>query len=283
MITANGELHIKRYMAKYVPSIAQSVAIGIGTRAESTVDTRLDFEVGRADITLTAFDFANDQLVFKAPMPEDFGGVVNEVAIYSTSANEVAGGYGSQMITSFDSDSEIWIDPVSLAASAFSTNNTRLGNDSLRQNPAASASMTAAQQDIFLDLGGYSGADKFLLALNAENNFTSNIRVQFMTDTANYYYVDFGSQSAGYHIKEVAKAAASVQGTPDWSDISELRITTTSTAGGSAAVTLDGLRIEDEDSINTDYVMVARKVLAAPFVKQEGKIQNIEFRMEVNV
>ena len=133
MITTEGKTHIKRYLAGFVPSIAQSLAFGIGDKAEAVGDTRLHFEADRVDIALTSYDFVNDRLVFKASFPTDFEGTIYEVGIFSSAINEVAGEFGSRLLASFDSASEEWLDATSGAAGTYFTGTTsRIKPDSLR-------------------------------------------------------------------------------------------------------------------------------------------------------
>lgn len=284
MITTDGKLHIKRFLAGQVPAIAQSIAFGVGNKAEAVGDTKLQFEAGRVDIALTSFDFVNNRLIYKAQLPDDFSGSIYEAAIFSTSADDVAGQFGSRLLASFESDTEDWLDPSTGTAPTYVTGGTsRIGTASMRQAPAASASETDAMNQLALDLSGYSGNDKFVFAFNVGNANTASIRFRFMTDASNYYDILLGAQSSGYKVVEVAKSAATVTGAPKWESITEIRVITTSTAGGASAVDFDGIRIEDSDTINPNYVMVAREMLATPFIKEEGKIQEIEFALDVNV
>ena len=282
MITADGKLHVKRYMAGYVPAIAQSIAFGIGTTAEASTDTKLQFEVSRSDIVLTAYDFTTDRLVFKAAVPEEFGGVINEVALYSVASNASAGEYGSQLITTFDSDTEQWIDATTLSDPAYTTT-ARIGADSLNHTPAASTTQTSSLSDVSLDLGGYSGNDRFVLAFNVNNANTSGIKFRFLTDATNYYDISLGAQTAGYKVVEVAKSAAVATGAPDWSSITQLAVLTTSKSTGASDIDYDAIRIEDMDTINPNYVMVNRKVLGTPFVKSEGVVQEIEVSLSISI
>lgn len=262
--------------------LAQSIAFGVGGKAEAVGDTKLQFEVGREDITLTAYDFVNDKLIFKAPVSDDFAGTIYEVALYSLPQDIVAGEFGSRLLTTFDSATESWADPGTAAVSAFSTT-TRIGADALTQSPAASASKTDALTEVTLDLSGYSAADKIALAYNVGNANTASVKVLFLTDAANYYTFTATAPAAGYNVLEATKGSAVATGTPNWSNITEIRVTTTSTSGGASLVTFDGLRIEDVDSANPDYVMISRELLTTPFVKQEGKAQEIEFSLNVTV
>src|SRR6476469_6797323 len=121
MITQQGVTYIKRYLAGFVPSMAQSIAFGLGNRAESNTDTKLQFEVERVDINLTSYDFVNNKLIFKAELPDDFQGQIYEVGLFSQPSNAVAGEFGSKMLSSFDSFDEGWTVDATGVASTFAT------------------------------------------------------------------------------------------------------------------------------------------------------------------
>jgi hypothetical protein len=283
MIVTNGKIRIKRYLAGYTPVLARSIAFGIGGTAENVNDTKLQFEVGRSDIALIAYDFVNDELIFKADVDAAIGGKIYEAALYSASTNDAAGRFGSRLLTTFDEDLEGWVDATSGVDATYSPTNTRIGTASLNHNPAASGTKTDALSQIFLDFSGNSGADKFVFAFNVNNAFVSSMRFRFLTDASNYYEFALGPQTTGYKIVEATKSSATVTGTPSWDNITEMRVSTTSTSGGAASVDFDGIRIDDEDTLNQDYVMISREVLASPFTKQEGSSQEIEFSLDVNV
>lgn len=282
MITTGGKLHIKRALAGYVPAVAQSIAYGIGTKALAVGDTRLQFEVGRADVISTTLDLVNNRIIYKATIPSDVDALISELAIFSAPADAVAGEFASRLISTFDSDTEDWTDSGG-TASVFSTTTSRIGSDSLRQTPAASGSRTDYLNQIALDLSGYSNSDLFIFAFNVGNAFTSSLRFRFLTDASNYYDFTFGAQTTGYKFLELAKSAATATGAPDWSAITAIQVTTNSTAGGASQVDFDGIRIEDVDTINPEYVMVSRSLQAPTFVKEEGKTEDVEFSLGVSV
>lgn len=281
MITTEGKIHLKRYLAGYVPAIAQSIAFGIGPKAEASGDTYLNFEIDRADILLTTYDFVNNKLIFKAAVPTEFAGIIYETALLSQRTNALSGEYGSRLLSSFDSDTEVWT--TGGVAATYTTSNTRLGADSLSHTPALSTTTTSQLAELVLDFSGNSGNDKFILAYNVGNANTSNIQVRMMTDASNYYNFSLGAQTAGYKVTEFAKSTATVTGTPSWANITMIQILTTSGAGGASAVNYDGLRIEDVDTINPDYVLVSRELLASPFTKELGKANEIEFTLDVTI
>jgi hypothetical protein len=278
MLTTEGKNQIRRYLAGYVPAIAQTVVYGIGNTAESPSDIALDLEVARAPITHTYYDFATNKLVYKAGVPDDYTGKIYEVGLYSLLNDPTSGEYGSRLITTFDSDSEDWVD-LSDVASGFGSVSTRVGIDSLYHNPTSAATMTSTLKNIDLDFSGNSAADKFTFALNVATTAPSNITVRFMTDASNYYSYSLAT-AVGYKLIKATKGSASVTGAPNWANITEIRIITTA-AAGTANVEFDAIRIEDVDSVSLDYILVARKVLAVPFTKTDGMSQDTEFSLDV--
>lgn len=281
MLTTEGKLHIKRYLAGYVPVIAQSMSFGIGTSAESLSDIALQLESTKASINLTAYDFALNKLVYKAAVPEEYIGKIYEVGIYSLEVDPAAGEFSSRTLTTFDSATEDWKD--SGVDSVFSMTNARIGGDSLSHTPAISGFITSTLSNISIDLSGYSSADTFNFAFNAGNAHTTNIRYRFLTDASNYYDFNTSAQSSGYKVLEFTKGSAAPNGSPDWSNITEIQVTTTSSGGGSASVEHDAIRIEDKDAASLDYILIARKVLASPVTKVPGMSLDVEFTLDVSI
>lgn len=284
MLTTEGKRYIKRYMAGQVPSIAESIAVGVSSAAESLTDATLGFEVSRSNITVTSYDFVNDRLVFKAAEAELLGGGIYELALFSKPVNTLAGDYASRLIASFDSSTETWVDASTSADDVYSATNSRIGPDGLSHTPAASATKTSSMRGLQLDLSGNSNGDLFKFAYNVGNAFTASIQFRFMTNASNYFTYNTGAQTAGYKLTSVAKASLTVTGAPNWNNITEIQVSTTSTSGGASAILLDGIRLEDVDTINPDYVLVARKVLATPQTGiQRGRVQNLEYSLNINV
>jgi hypothetical protein len=283
MITTAGKLQIKNYLAQFSPSIAQSIAFGIGSRAETITDVSLQCEVVRNSINLTSYDFVGDRLVFRATLPADFIGTIYEVGLYSLSEDPTAGNYGSRNITTFDSATESWVDPADGVTPPTYTTTARVGADSLNHTPAASATMTDSLRGLTLDFSGNSAADVFLIAFSNANTNTSSVVVRFLTDASNYYSTTISSPVAGYTISEIQKGSFVVTGTPDWSNITEIQVATTSKSSGASNVSYDAIRVEDRDSINPDYVLVAREVLTTPITSIDGQAQDLEFSLAVTI
>lgn len=286
MITTEGKNHIRRYLAQYTPSIAQSVAFGIGATAESLADTSLALEVVRSPINLITYDFATNKLVYKASIPDDYVGKVYEVGLYSLDVDPAAGGFGSRIITTFDSVTESWVDPTDgTTPAAYTAVATRVGANSLSLTPLTSATMTETLRSLTLDLSGNSASDSIIVALNVGNANTDSVTIKFMTDAANYYSYTLGTtvSTAGYKVASFAKGSAVVTGTPDWGNITEIQVSATSAGTGASDIEMDAIRVEDRDTGNLDYVLVARKVLASPVTKVDGQALDLEFTLDITL
>lgn len=266
-----------------MPAIAQSVVFGIGNRAEALADIALQMEVAKSPINLVSYDFVNNKIVYKASIPDEYVGKIYEVGVYSLETDPSAGDFASRTITTFDSGTEDWVVSGTSTPATYGSTNTRVGNDSVVLTPAASATSTVALQNMALDLSGYSTADTLNFAFNVGNANTSAVRFRFLTDGANFYDFNLGAQTAGYKITEVSKGSATVTGTPNWSNITEIQVTVTSGAGGASSVDLEAVRIEDKDSASLDYILISRKVLASPVTKVAGQAQDVEFTLDVAV
>lgn len=277
MITAKGRTFIKRFLAGQSGTLVGAISVGIGSAATTLNDERMQFEIARVPVIVTDYDFANDQLIFKGTLDEEVEGVINEVGIWTAEVNSAAGNQESRLITTFDSETEEW------DIETFDTANTRIGVDSLKHTPAASGTSTSILTGISLDLGDYSSLDTIILAFYVGNANTASVKVRFRTDEANYYEFTSNTPSSGYKFVSFAKGTATAVGVPNWSDINEIEIVTTATAGGSASVQFDGLRIEDVDTISIEYGLIARFVPGAPIVKQEGIVRDIEYALPVNI
>lgn len=274
MITNDGKLRIRRWLPGGGSNIASTIVVGVGSTAEAAGDTRLVFEVARVPVDIISYDNVNNLLIFKGALDAAMVGKIYEIGLYTQPVNTVAGGYGSRLLTSFDQATETWTNAT------WDTTNVRIGTDSLKQAPTASTTVTSVL-NTSLDLSGYSGADLFLLAYNVENANVSSIALRFKTDSSNYYTFTISNPSSGYAVSSFAKSTATVTGTPNWSNITSVEVATTAKAAGTAPVEFDGLRVEDIDSINPEYVMVAREVPASPITKVSGLVHEIEYGVPV--
>ncbi|AXH67258.1 minor tail protein [Streptomyces phage Wofford] len=265
MITTQGKSIIFRYLAGYIPRIAESIAIGVGNSAASVNDTVLNFETNRVLIAITSADIVNDKIVFKGIIPQEFVGKIHEVGLWYGSPAQSAG--ASSIIVDFDSTTEEW------DTGTWNTSLARIGTDALQLAGGESSSLP----EIALDLSGYSDADFMSLAYNADATITG-ITVTFKTDDDNYYSYTF-TPSSGYNVRKFGKTAMTATGTPNWEDITTITVS----AAGTGNAVFDGIRAEDNDTISNDYALVARTVLSIPKTKTDDSEMDIEYALEINI
>lgn len=266
------------------------MVFGVGTRTAVGGDAALQFETLRSEINSIVYDFAANQLIYKATLPAEFSGVINEIGLYSAFEDSQAGASGSRLLSDIN-EGEGWVNTGTTTLSTFlvdldtDLNRTfpRLGTSGLRQQPAASGTANDSLTNLVLDLSAYSSADFIVAALNVGNANTSSVTVRFMTDASNYYSFNVASGGAGYKVFEFLKGGATVTGSPDWAAITEIRLSTNSSGGGASDVVWDGLSLIDNDTANLDYLLVARKVLPSPKVVAANQSQEIEFALDVSV
>lgn len=275
MITEKGKIHIKRYLAGQATGIGRAIALGIGDSAESPNSTSLDYEILRAEVYLVSYDFVNDRLVFKATLPEWVAGSIYEVGLWTEYIDPDRGGFGSRNLVSFNA-SEFWTNAV------YTTSSTRVGESSLSQTANSGMQVTSAASGLLLDFSGNSGADEFKFAFNVTGSYTSEIRYRFLTDASNRYEFTLPAQTAGYHIVSVPKVNAAVTGAPDWASITSIEVQSNA-SGGTGTVEFDGIRIEDRDGLNPEYLLIAREVPSSHYIKELGRAQDIEFAISVNI
>lgn len=277
MITDEGRTYIKRYLAGQVGAIAESIVFGAGATAPAATDTVLNFELERVNVRLVAYDFYADKLVFKGTLPEEFSGTVYEIGLYSQTANSAAGAYGSRMLLSFESVDENW------SNATWTGTNARFGDEAMMHAPTASASIVGSLTDLLIDISGNSNADNISIAYYVSNANCASITLRFKVDASNYAAYTITSPPAGYNISTLSKGSATITGTMDWGNIAIVDVVTTAKSAGSTQVTYDGVRIEDADTDNPDYVLVAREVLATPYTKAAGTAEEVEFSIGVSI
>ena len=273
LITNAGKKAIVDYLAGYVGRLAGSLAVGIGSAAASVNDTSLQFEVNRPKVELSSADYANFGVVFKAQLPAELAAVIYEVGAYSGS--EALSEFDSRMLLDFDQNLDAW------SAGSFTTTNSRLGS-ALTLSAAASTTTTSNLTGISFDLSGYSAADQFTFVYRANNAFVSAIGIRLKTDASNYFTYNIATPTSGtYALTTFNKSAMVATGTPDWSNITQAEVYVTATAGGTASVDFEGLRIEDRDSYREENVLVSRSVLGTPVTTVTGIPMDIEYSITI--
>lgn len=272
LITTEGKRAILRYLAGHSGAIARSLCVGTSNVAANVADTKLGFEVARANISVFSPDYLTQRVVYKTTLPTNSAFAIYEIGALSGDENDNSG----SLIMSFDSLAEPWTNVT------FVPDTNRIGGDDARVSAAVSATTTAALTELGLDFSKYRDSDKFTLAYEPGANVAS-IKVRFLTSTGNFYEYTIPTVTAGYKVATWNKSAMTATGAPAWNNIISAEISVTATAGGAATADFDGLRMDVTADTAFDNVLISRTVLGAPVVKLAATQMDIEYALDVTI
>lgn len=269
-------------MAGYVPAIARSMVFGVGDTASNVADTHLDYEVSRNNINMVSYDFVNNQLIFRADVPTNMVGKIYEIGLDSSLSGDQSAARGLDL-AKFIPD-EAWVESTGIPSTFVDSANSRIGGKLLAHAPAALASQISILPTT-IELDRFSSVDTLFLLVNVVGTNTASIQIEFHTSPTAYYTFNItsGVNTAGYKKLAMNKSTATQISNPDWNDINEIRVITTSGSGGASNIGFDGLRFEDNDISTLEEVLVARKVLSVPFDTTQGMSQSCEYRMDIGI
>lgn len=276
LITTEGKRLILRYLAGQAPDLGGAIGLGVGTTAASVADSRLTFEVDRATVTLKNADYNGNVVIFKTTIPQESIYKIYEACLWSTSSS-VDTEFESRILSTFDLDVESWSN-MSVDSSI-----ARTSADSGRVDAGASATVSA-RLIVETDLDGYSNNDSFLLAFQKVNANITDLSLVFENETGGSFKLtkSITALPIGYNILAFNKGEFVPTGNISWDAITKFGVDVK--AGVSAGyVILDGIRVEDLDTVSLDHVMVSRSVLAAPLTKTAIAPMDIEYALEFNV
>lgn len=298
MITKFGKRFLTSYIAGNSDFSNKDLALGIATAtnmSEADTNTRLGFEFYRLPVSLNSINIQPDGLggfdyfaIYKATIPQDISGVISEIGLYPSSRKST-NVYDSKFITSFENNIN-WLDSSGynpqLKMNTTSPVFTAKIGDSMVQwdvNTSTSKEYTNALSNI--DLSGYSVNDSLTIAYKKSDNNVTKIRVKFYSSDTQYYYGDFTPDSGtGDKIQSISMSSvfSNISATaPDPTNITKVGVEVTAGASGPTTVYFDGLRINDEDTFDPDYGLIARSVLATPLEKPSGRPVDIEYKLQL--
>jgi len=297
MITKFGKRFFTNYIAGNVTFLTKDIALGIGSTTPDTSgnDTRLDFEFYRLPATLGSMDIQpngsggfNYYAVYKATIPQDISGVVSEIGLYPGTRASI-NNYDSKFITSFENNVN-WFDssnnnPQLKANSTTEPFLSKIGESMVQFDVLTSTSKEYQNSIVSLDLSGYSVNDSLTLAYKKKDNNVTNIRIKLYSSDTQYYYVDFTPTSGtGDKIQEVSMGTLfgnTSTVVPDATSIIKIGVEVTAGSGGPTTVYFDGLRVNDEDTFDPIFGLIARSLLTTPLQKPSGRPVDIEYRLKL--
>jgi hypothetical protein len=290
MITKFGKRFLTSYLAGGSAFPAQEMAFGIDSTAvnASGNDTRLGFEFYRFPVSLATIDIQTDSngdstyaVVYKTTVPQDVAGIIKEVGLYPSSKQSL-NATDSKFITDFENNM-LWFDADLYNPQLVTTPTPRVGATMFKVQSVSNSSKEFISKVDTFNLAGYSANDTITLAYNQEDNNLSSIKIKFYSSDTDYLYTTFNNfSSTGEAIKKAALSTLAISGNPDSTSIIKVGVEVAAKSSGNTVVYLDGLRINDEDTFDPKYGIIARSVLSSPLTKLAGRPVDIEFRLALN-
>ena len=283
MITKFGKRFLSNFVAGNSSLASKEMALGIATSVEyglSDTNSRLGFEFYRVPIRLGGIDIDTSvspvkyTVIYSATIPTNIAGKINEIGIYpgqSYSKNL----YESKFISNFELPYK-WSPEPALDQTTY-----RVGDSSLTftSNAAAEREYTYDLGDI--DLSGYNPSDTLSFSYKANDANLSSLKVRLYSSDTDYLQFTFTGHSVGYNIKNLNMSAGVSTGTFNSQSVVKLGIVVTPTSA-QTSVSMDGLRINDEDTFDPEYGLIARSILDSTMIKVIGREAAIEFKLDLS-
>lgn len=283
MITKFGKRFLTNFIAGNLIFNPKDMALGIATNLEyplADTNSRLGFEFYRVPITTGGINIDASSspttytVIYSATLPTDIAGKINEIGIYSGNSSSV-NLYSSQFLSNFDFQYQ-W-----LPTPTTDQDNYRVGDSSL----IFTSNNTTAQEYKFdlgsTDISGYSPSDSLSFAYKVNNENLSSLKVRLYSSTLNYIEFTFTGHSVGYNLKSVNMSSGVTSGTFDPTSVSTIGIIVTPTSAQSS-VSVDALRINDEDTFDPESGLIARSILDSTMIKVIGREAAIEFKLDLS-
>lgn len=283
MITRFGKRFLTDFIAGNSSFVNKEMAVGICNNSEyalSDTNSRLGFEFYRAPIRFGGIDIDTSvtptkyTVIYTATLPTNISGKINEIGIYPGSRKS-QNLFDSKFITDFELPYE-WTPTPDI-----DQNNYRVGDSSLTFASNGSSSQEYKYQLGSFDLSGYSLLDTLTFSYRVNDANLSNVKIRFYTSQNDYYEFLFNQHSVGNNVKELPMSSMTTVGSPSKSNISTLGVVVTPTSS-QCSVSVDGLRINDEDTFDPTYGLIARSILTSTMEKVLGREATIEYKLDLS-
>ena len=282
MITRFGKRFLSNFVAGNSSFSSKEMALGIATETEYPLldtNSRLGFEFYRVPIRQGGIDIdasvspTKYTVIYSATIPTNIAGNINEIGIYSgesVSRNL----YGSKFISNFELPYE-WSPEPTLDQSDY-----RVGDSSL----LFTSNGTEAKEYTYLldsmDVSGYNPSDTMSFSYKVNDTNLSSLKVRLYSSDTDYLEFTFTGHSVGYNIKNLDMSEGVSSGTFNSQSVVKLGIVVTPTSA-QTSVSMDGLRINDEDTFDPEYGLIARSILDSTMIKVIGREASIEFKLDL--
>jgi len=283
MITKFGKRFLSNFVAGNSSLDSKEMALGIATNAEyalSDTNSRLGFEFYRVPIRQGGIDVDTSvspvkyTVIYSATIPTNIAGKINEIGIYpgqSYSRNL----YDSKFISNFELPYKWSPEP------ALDQTNYRVGDSSLIFTSNAAAAREYTYLFDSMDVSGYNPSDTLSFSYKVNDANLSSLKVRLYSSDTDYLQFTFTGHAVGYNVKSLLMSAGVSTGTFNAQSVIKLGIVVTPTSA-QTSVSMDGLRINDEDTFDPEYGLIARSLLDSTMIKVIGREAAIEFKIDLS-
>jgi hypothetical protein len=283
MITKFGKRFLTNFVAGNSSLSSKEMAIGIANSTEyplADTNSRLGFEFYRVPIRQGGIDIdatsspTKYTVIFSATLPTNIAGKINEIGIYSgqSSARNI---YDSKIISNFELPYQWTPEP------ALDQVNSRVLDSSLTFTSDGSSSREYNYPILDLDISGYNPLDTMCLSYRTNDVNLSSIKVRLYSSELDYIEFEFDDHSLGDNVKSLYMSEGVTTGTFNSQSIINLGVIITPTTSPTS-VSMDGLRINDEDTFDPEYGLIARSILDSTMIKVVGREAAIEFKLDLS-
>lgn len=292
-LTELGRSLIIKNMIGLLPNLVDSISYGISSSpnvlnsaSTSILDKSLGFELGRTKVIAGSFEVAsaNNRLVFQGEIIDPYQYEIREVAIFPPGNVNSTISLDGSLLFDFDLIDDFIKYGSAVSASLTQSSSARIGTTTLSVPISGNGTTDYIEKitndQFFNQINNYSSQDVFKVSLFKTSLTSASLVTRFQSDSLNYYDVVFAVPSAsGYHIVQALKGAATIVGSPEWDNITSVKIWNPSTS----VLNIDALKIDTGSYISdTNFGMISRAVLPQPINKPASIPLVIEYSLLVN-
>lgn len=295
LITTYGKRYITSLLAGLNLSTGKDIAFGIGQTAETSDDTRLEFEFYRIPVSLGSIDIDTTvdptayTAIYKTTIPADVSGVISEIGLYPSTRSSI-NNFDSRFISDFEINTD-WVNTFEIPSYAsYAEAGTPSIGENLLEFKFDGANTTGLTSEYYygigkFDLSGYSAKDSLSVAFQTPDTNITSLKIKFYSDFSNYYYASRDGLDQGEYIMNIplSEILSQIEGSPLGSAISYIGIELTRvSASEPGSVYMDGLRINDEDTFDPNFGLISRSVLDTPINKVAGRSLDVEYKLSLD-
>ena len=159
--------------------------------------------------------------------------------------------------------------------------NYRVGDSSLIFTSNGTAAKEYTYPIDSMDISGYNPSDKISFSYKVNDANLSSLKVRLYSSDNDYLQFTFTEHSVGYNIKNLNMSTGVSTGTFNPQSVVKMGVIVTPTSA-QTSVSMDGLRINDEDTFDPEYGLIARSVLDSTMIKVIGREAAIEFKLDLS-